>query len=96
MCVGLLTFAHVLVPGASRNEDSDSEPEDNVRLWEDGWKERYYLNKFGVPCDDDEFVAKVVSGFHKLIVLPPIINPFSPLGPFPPLPSPPLPSPPLP
>lgn len=35
--------------------DSDSEPEDNVRLWEDGWKERYYRDKFGVPSDDDEF-----------------------------------------
>ena len=26
--------------------DSDSEPEDNVRLWEQGWKERYYNKKF--------------------------------------------------
>ena len=41
--------------------EEDEEPPDNVRLWEDGWKERYYLNKFGVPSDDDEFVGKLVS-----------------------------------
>ena len=34
---------------------SDSEPEDVVRLWEDGWRERYYQDKFGVPSDDLEF-----------------------------------------
>ena len=42
-------------------EEEEEEPPDNVRLWEDGWKERYYLNKFGVPSDDDEFVGKLVS-----------------------------------
>ena len=39
----------------------DDEPLDNIRLWEDGWKERYYLRKFGVPSDDDEFVRNLVS-----------------------------------
>ncbi len=34
------------------------------RLWEDGWRERYYLQKFGVSSDDesyDSFRDKVVS-----------------------------------
>jgi len=29
------------------------EPEDNIRLWESGWKDRYYLHKFGVSNDKD-------------------------------------------
>ena len=45
--------------------DSDSEPEDNVRLWEDGWKERYYQNKFGVPSDDDEFVKSLAEQYTR-------------------------------
>ena len=48
-------------PFLCTDSDSESEPEDNVRLWEDGWKERYYNNKFGVPADDEEFVNAVVS-----------------------------------
>lgn len=31
------------------------------RLWEDGWKERYYLGKFSVGPEDREFRHKVVS-----------------------------------
>ena len=46
-------------------EDSDSEPEDNVRLWENGWKERYYQNKFGVPSEDDEFVASLAEQYTR-------------------------------
>ena len=45
--------------------DSDSEPEDNVRLWENGWKERYYQNKFGVPSDDDEFVGCLAEQYTR-------------------------------
>lgn len=29
------------------------EPEDNIRLWEDGWRDRYYLHKFGVSQERD-------------------------------------------
>jgi 5'-3' exoribonuclease 2 len=47
------------------DSDSESEPEDNVRLWEDGWKERYYNNKFGVPADDEEFVNAVSSAYTE-------------------------------
>ena len=45
--------------------DSDSEPEDNVRLWEQGWKERYYNNKFGVPSDDDEFTQSLAEQYTR-------------------------------
>uniref|UniRef100_A0A8C7K488 5'-3' exoribonuclease n=1 Tax=Oncorhynchus kisutch TaxID=8019 RepID=A0A8C7K488_ONCKI len=46
-------------------EDSDSEPdpEDNVRLWEDGWKQRYYKTKFDVDATDDDFRKKVVMSY---------------------------------
>ncbi|XP_041831741.1 5'-3' exoribonuclease 2 isoform X2 [Melanotaenia boesemani] len=46
-------------------EDSDSEPEpeDNVRLWEDGWKQRYYKTKFDVDVTDEDFRKKVVRSY---------------------------------
>ncbi|XP_037305501.2 5'-3' exoribonuclease 2 isoform X1 [Pungitius pungitius] len=48
-----------------KNEDSDSEPEpeDNVRLWEDGWKQRYFKNKFDVDVSDEDFRKKVVRSY---------------------------------
>jgi 5'-3' exoribonuclease 2 len=45
--------------------DSEEEPEDNVKLWEDGWKERYYRNKFDVSCRDKDFVRRVVEGYTR-------------------------------
>ena len=36
--------------------DSDEEaPQDDIRLWEDGWKARYYEKKFDVDVGDDKF-----------------------------------------
>lgn len=35
--------------------DSEEEPDDSVRLWESGWKERYYSEKFNTYADDDTF-----------------------------------------
>jgi len=29
------------------------EPEDNIRLWEEGWRDRYYLHKFGISHEKD-------------------------------------------
>ena len=55
-----------LPPSLPPDSDSESEPEDEVRLWEDGWKDRYYSNKFGVPSKDEEFVRSVVR----------VLNPF--------------------
>lgn len=45
------------------DSDSEPEPEDNVRLWEEGWKQRYYKNKFDVDETDDEFRKKVVKSY---------------------------------
>ncbi|XP_030855693.1 5'-3' exoribonuclease 2 isoform X1 [Strongylocentrotus purpuratus] len=44
-----------------RGEEEDEDKDDTVRLWEDGWKERYYRNKFDVPSSDHDFRAKVVA-----------------------------------
>ncbi|XP_037086044.1 5'-3' exoribonuclease 2-like [Pollicipes pollicipes] len=43
--------------GQKRSHDSDSEEEtpDEVRLWEDGFKDRYYESKFDVMADNIEF-----------------------------------------
>ncbi|KAG7316429.1 hypothetical protein KOW79_019970 [Hemibagrus wyckioides] len=47
----------------AEDSDSEPEPEDNVRLWEAGWKQRYYKNKFDVDETDDEFRKKVVKAY---------------------------------
>ncbi|XP_077593167.1 5'-3' exoribonuclease 2 isoform X2 [Stigmatopora nigra] len=51
--------------GIKRKADSDDEPEpeDNVRLWEEGWKQRYYKNKFDVDETDEGFRRKVVQSY---------------------------------
>ncbi|XP_026478620.1 5'-3' exoribonuclease 2 homolog [Ctenocephalides felis] len=38
-----------------KEDDDESEPNDEVRLWEDGFKDRYYESKFDVGPDDLEF-----------------------------------------
>ncbi|XP_029318643.1 5'-3' exoribonuclease 2 isoform X3 [Cottoperca gobio] len=45
------------------DSDSEPEPEDNVRLWEDGWKQRYFKTKFDVDASDDDFRKKVVQSY---------------------------------
>ncbi|XP_075719095.1 5'-3' exoribonuclease 2 [Rhinoderma darwinii] len=45
------------------DSDSEPEPEDNIRLWEDGWKQRYYKNKFDVDATDEQFRRKVVQSY---------------------------------
>ncbi|XP_053469915.1 5'-3' exoribonuclease 2 isoform X1 [Ictalurus furcatus] len=47
----------------AEDSDSEPEPEDNVRLWEAGWKQRYYKTKFDVDETDDEFRKKVVKAY---------------------------------
>lgn len=45
------------------DEESSEEEEcnDEVRLWEDGFKDRYYESKFDVPKDDVAFRLMVSS-----------------------------------
>uniref|UniRef100_A0A8R1TXL4 5'-3' exoribonuclease n=1 Tax=Onchocerca volvulus TaxID=6282 RepID=A0A8R1TXL4_ONCVO len=47
------------------NNDSSSEDEisDEVRLWEDGWKDRYYKSKFQVDGKDIVFRRKVALAY---------------------------------
>lgn len=37
------------------DDSEDEEPNDEVRLWEDGFKDRYYESKFDVRADQIEF-----------------------------------------
>ena len=41
------------------NSDAMLDAEDEVRLYEDGWKDRYFRSKFDVSADDHEFRRKV-------------------------------------
>lgn len=41
-------------------EEIDEDANDSVRLWEDGWKQRYYKIKFNVEEEDVEFRRKIV------------------------------------
>ena len=43
--------------------DPDNPPPDEVRLWEDGYADRYYENKFHVRPDDIEFRHKVARAY---------------------------------
>ncbi|XP_044233038.1 5'-3' exoribonuclease 2 [Thunnus albacares] len=47
----------------AEDSDDEPEPEDNVRLWEDGWKQRYYKTKFDVDVTDEDFRRKVVQSY---------------------------------
>ncbi|XP_061317738.1 5'-3' exoribonuclease 2 isoform X1 [Pezoporus flaviventris] len=47
----------------AEDSDSEPEPEDNIRLWETGWKQRYYKNKFDVDASDEKFRRKVVQSY---------------------------------
>ena len=41
------------------NNSDDEEPNDEVRLWEDGFKDRYYESKFDVAAENIEFRHEV-------------------------------------
>ncbi|KAH9254795.1 hypothetical protein BASA83_010394 [Batrachochytrium salamandrivorans] len=70
MSVAASVPVHIPVPvldtakEAAPEVDSDDEaPEDNVRLWESGWKQRYYRKKFQVELDDSTFREAVVTAY---------------------------------
>ncbi|KAH7727156.1 5'-3' exoribonuclease 2-like protein [Aphelenchoides avenae] len=55
---------------AKRNavSDSEEEPVDTIRLYEKGWKDRYYQANFGVSANDVEFRHKVAHAYVEGIV----------------------------
>ena len=44
-------------------QDEEQDPEDEVKLWEDGWKDRYYKSKFGVSPNDTAFRYCVANAY---------------------------------
>lgn len=46
-------------PGTPQNASNDEPAVDNVRLWDEGYADRYYEQKFGVDPTDKEFRHKV-------------------------------------
>ncbi|KAI9088520.1 exoribonculease Dhp1 [Phlyctochytrium arcticum] len=60
-----LIVADVPIPHIKpvKKEGVDEEPYDDVRLWEPGWKSRYYRNKFGVDESDRAFRRQVVTSY---------------------------------
>ncbi|GAA52094.1 5'-3' exoribonuclease 2 [Clonorchis sinensis] len=48
------------------DQDDVADANDEVRLWEDGWRTRYYQSKFGVdPADAPEFCIQVGKEYAK-------------------------------
>ncbi|KAI9496125.1 XRN 5'-3' exonuclease N-terminus-domain-containing protein [Zychaea mexicana] len=46
----------------------DREPDDAVRLWESGWKDRYYRLKFGIELSDQEAIRHIVKSYCEGLV----------------------------
>lgn len=46
------------------DEEEEEENNDEIRLWEEGWKERYYQAKFEVSANNLAFRYEVVSCRH--------------------------------
>ncbi|BFZ12305.1 hypothetical protein BsWGS_15345 [Bradybaena similaris] len=51
--------------GGRGDSDEEEEAPDDVRLWEDGWKDRYYKSKFDVDVDDIEFRYTVAQHYVR-------------------------------
>lgn len=48
------------------DEEEDNDPSDTVRLWEEGWRERYYKSKFNVDqIDVDTFRVEVAHHYAR-------------------------------
>eukprot|EP01135_Chromosphaera_perkinsii_P005027 Nk52_evm4s311 gene=Nk52_evmTU4s311 len=45
--------------------DREQDEKDEVKLYENGWKERYYSTKFNVSEDDTEFRAQVAASYAE-------------------------------
>ena len=46
-------------------EDEDAEDRDPVKLWQEGWKERYYLFKFQTSTADKAFVTELTREYVR-------------------------------
>lgn len=51
------------VPALKVNADGTVEQEDTVKLWESGYRERYYRQKFGVELSDLEFRKRITKSY---------------------------------
>ncbi|GLH01529.1 5'-3' exoribonuclease, partial [Gryllus bimaculatus] len=49
----------------NQSDDEDNGPPDEVRLWEDGFKDRYYESKFDVDAKNMEFRLKVAHEYVR-------------------------------
>ncbi|KAJ3020776.1 5'-3' exoribonuclease 2 [Thoreauomyces humboldtii] len=61
-----MTVADVPIPHKPTKKaaaEEEEEPFDDVRLWESGWKQRYYENKFRVEVTDVAFRRSVVTSY---------------------------------
>jgi 5'-3' exoribonuclease 2 len=73
MGAGAISGAAAGGEGASASKDEvgaasgavGGESADKDRLWEPGWKERYYMNKFHKAATDTEFKAELVHQYIK-------------------------------
>lgn len=52
-------------PSTPKSQDSDEPPPDTVRLWEEGYADRYYEQKFGVDPKDIGFRHKVARAYAE-------------------------------
>ncbi|RDW89908.1 5'-_3' exoribonculease Dhp1 [Aspergillus mulundensis] len=52
-------------PGKAAPAKNDELPPDTVRLWEEGYADRYYEQKFGVDPQDKEFRHKVARAYAE-------------------------------
>lgn len=64
--MGGVDATEVLPTTADEDAEERADRCDEVRLWEDGWRARYYQSKFGVdPVDAPEFCIKVA---HEYVI----------------------------
>ena len=55
----------VAVTVEQQAKKEEEEEEDKVRLWEAGWKERYYLHKFQISAMDGNFKLDLATEYIK-------------------------------
>jgi len=63
--ITLSALAKARAMQARQNDNSALDAEDEVRLFEDGWKDRYFRTKFDVSADDNDFKRAVVGAYTE-------------------------------